>query len=78
MKLAVQIKGDPMPIRHQAPAKSKARAITEEERKFSAYVTLRKARADARLVGIRAKRAKDASENADDVTKVAKDKKTKK
>jgi len=78
MKLAVQIKGDPMPIRHQAPARAKARAITEEERKFSAYECLRKARADARLVGIRAKRAKDASENADDVTKVAKEKKAKK
>ncbi|GAB1862265.1 60S ribosomal protein L13 [Camponotus japonicus] len=77
-KLAVQIKGDPMPIRHQAPAKAKARPITEEETKFSAYVTLRKARADARLVGIRAKRVKDASENPDEVTKVAKDKKAKK
>lgn len=66
-----------MPIRHQAPAKAKARPITEEEAKFSAYVTLRKARADARLVGIRAKRVKDASENPDEV-KVAKDKKAKK
>ncbi|XP_012225441.1 large ribosomal subunit protein eL13 [Linepithema humile] len=77
-KVAVQIKGDPMPIRHQASAKAKARPITEEEKKFSAYVTLRKARADARLVGIRAKRVKDASENPDEVTKVAKDKKAKK
>lgn len=67
-----------MPIRHQATAKAKARSITEEEKKFSAYVTLRKARADARLVGIRAKRVKDASENPDEVTKVAKDKKAKK
>lgn len=66
-----------MPIKHQAPAKAKARVVTEEEKKFSAYVTLRKARADARLVGIRAKRMKDAAENPDDVTKVAsgKDKK---
>lgn len=31
------------------------------------------ARADARLVGIRAKRIKEASENPDDVTKVAKE-----
>lgn len=37
----------------------------------------RKARADARLVGIRAKRAKDAAENPEDVTKVAKEKKGK-
>lgn len=77
-KLAVQVKGDPMPIKHQAAAKLKARPITEDEAKFSAYVTLRKARADERLVGVRAKRAKDASENPDDVTKVAKDKKPKK
>ncbi|XP_018404234.1 PREDICTED: 60S ribosomal protein L13-like [Cyphomyrmex costatus] len=67
-----------MPIRHQAPAKAKARPVTEEETKFSAYITLRKARADARLVGIRAKRAKDASDNPDEMTKVAKDKKAKK
>ncbi|XP_011875185.1 PREDICTED: 60S ribosomal protein L13 [Vollenhovia emeryi] len=77
-KLAVQIKGDPMPIRHQALAKAKARRIAPDETKLSAYVTLRKARADARLVGIRAKRVKDASENPDEVTKVAKDKKAKK
>ncbi|XP_068983817.1 large ribosomal subunit protein eL13 [Bombus flavifrons] len=78
MKLATQVKGEIMPVRHQAPAKAKARVISEEERKFSAYVTLRKARADARLVGIRAKRVKDAAENPEEVTKVAKDKKAKK
>lgn len=67
-----------MPVRHQAPAKAKARVVTEEEKKFSAYITLRKARADARLVGIRAKRIKDAAENPDDVTKAPKEKKAKK
>lgn len=69
-----------MPFKHQAPAKAKASVLSDEDKKFSAYVTLRKARADARLVGIRAKRAKDASENPDDVTKVAasKEKKAKK
>ena len=68
-----------MPIRHQAPVKSRASVISDEEKKFSAYITLRKARADARLVGIRAKRVKDAAENPDDVTKVAaKEKKAKK
>ncbi|XP_066597471.1 large ribosomal subunit protein eL13 [Prorops nasuta] len=71
--LATQILGEVMPVRHQAPAKAKARAITEEEKKFSAYITLRKARADTRLVGIRAKRVKDAAENPEDVTKVAKE-----
>lgn len=78
MKVATQLKGAVMPIRHQAPAKAMARVVSEEEKKFSAYVTLREARADARLVGIRAKRVKDAAENPDDVTKVAKDKKPKK
>lgn len=32
-----------------------------------------KARADARLVGIRAKRVKEAADNPDDVTKAAKE-----
>ncbi|XP_058807315.1 large ribosomal subunit protein eL13 [Phymastichus coffea] len=79
-KVASQVKGEVMPQGlHQAGAKAKARVITEEERKFNAYITLRKARADARLVGIRAKRVKDAAENPDDVTKLAaKDKKAKK
>ncbi|XP_046428731.1 60S ribosomal protein L13 [Neodiprion virginianus] len=77
-KVASQIKGEVMPVRHQAPAKAKARVVTDEEKKFSAYITLRKARADARLVGIRAKRVKDAAENPDDVTKAPKEKKAKK
>ncbi|KAF7993012.1 hypothetical protein HCN44_005793 [Aphidius gifuensis] len=79
-KVASQLKGDVMPIRRSAPAKSKARPITEEEKKFSAYVALRQARADARLVGVRAKRVKDAAENPDDVTKApaGKEKKAKK
>ncbi|KAH0547403.1 60S ribosomal protein L13 [Cotesia glomerata] len=78
-KVATQLRGEIMPIRQKASLKSKARVITEEEKKISAYVTLRKARADARLVGIRAKRVKDAAENPDDVTKVpVGDKKTKK
>eukprot|EP01139_Manchomonas_bermudensis_P023400 Amastigsp_a841076_2018.p3 type:complete len:127 gc:universal Amastigsp_a841076_2018:1-381(+) len=37
--------------------KPKARKITEEDRKTSAYSTVRIARSNARLVGIRAKRA---------------------
>ncbi|KAK0175167.1 hypothetical protein PV327_008941 [Microctonus hyperodae] len=80
LKVATQLKGDIMPIKQKAFVKAKARVITEEEKKFSAYVALRKARADARLVGIRAKRVKDAAENPDDVTKAAsaKEKKAKK
>lgn len=74
-KVATQLNGEVMPIKHQGITKAKARKITEEEQKFSAYVAIRKARADAKLVGIRAKRVKDAAENPDDLTKVAKDKK---
>ncbi|CAB0038465.1 unnamed protein product [Trichogramma brassicae] len=76
--VTTQLKGKVMPEGVKAPsAKAMARVITEDEKKFNAYVALRVARADARLVGIRAKRVKDASENPDDVTKV-KDKKAKK
>ncbi|KAK9872271.1 hypothetical protein WA026_017073 [Henosepilachna vigintioctopunctata] len=56
--------------------RTKAKVQTEEEKSFSLYNTLRKARDDARLVGVRAKRAKDASENPDDVTKADKEKKS--
>lgn len=40
-KVATQLKNEVMPIR-QAVAKSKARAITEDEKKFNAYIFLRK------------------------------------
>lgn len=42
--------------------KEKARPITEEERKFSAFVALRQARAHARLAGKRAKKQKEAEQ----------------
>ncbi|XP_018327029.1 60S ribosomal protein L13 [Agrilus planipennis] len=71
-KVASQLTGEVLPIRQPA-IKSKAHVPTEEEKKFNAYITLRKARADARLVGVRAKRQKDAAENPDDVTKAAKE-----
>lgn len=76
-KVATQLQGEILPIR-QSNIRTKARVPTDEEKKFEAYVTLRKARADARLVGIRAKRVKDAAENPEDVTKAAKEKKPKK
>ncbi|GJQ68749.1 RpL13 [Trypoxylus dichotomus] len=69
-KVASQLMGKVLPI-HQATLRTKARVPTEDEKKFSAFTILRKARADARLVGIRAKRAKDAAENSEDVTKAA-------
>ncbi|XP_071443405.1 large ribosomal subunit protein eL13 [Hetaerina americana] len=73
-KVATQLKGPVMPIRQQS-GKPRARPITEEEKKFSAFTALRQARADARLVGIRQKRAKEAAENPDDAVKVPKEKK---
>ncbi|KAF2885776.1 hypothetical protein ILUMI_20411 [Ignelater luminosus] len=76
-KLATQLTGEVLPIK-QTYVKPKAHVPTEEEKKFSAFTALRKARADARLVGIRAKRQKDAAENPDDVAKVKETKKAKK
>nr|UFX34156.1 60S ribosomal protein L13 [Henosepilachna vigintioctomaculata] len=76
-KVASQLLTEVLPIRQPA-IRTKAKVPTEEEKSFSPYNTLRKARADARLVGVRAKRAKDASENPDDVTKAGKEKKSKK
>ncbi|CAH0592422.1 unnamed protein product [Chrysodeixis includens] len=67
-KLATQLRGPLMPVQQPAP-KSIARAITDEEKDFKAYQYLRGARSIAKLVGIRAKRLKDAAENPDDVTK---------
>ena len=66
--MSSQLKGPVLPIRH-TPKKEKARVPTEEEKQGSAFVSLRKARADARLVGIRAKRAKEAAENPEDAAK---------
>ena len=63
MKLATQHTGkEVLPIK-QVTKKEKARAITEEEKKYSAFVALRQARAHARLAGKRAKKAKEAEES---------------
>ncbi|ESO08687.1 hypothetical protein HELRODRAFT_105042 [Helobdella robusta] len=60
MKLATQYKGKQvLPIKASV-VKEKARAITPEEKKYSAFVALRQARAHARLAGKRAKKQKDA------------------
>jgi large subunit ribosomal protein L13e len=66
-KLAHQLVGTLLPVRRgKAYVKSeRARAPTEEERKFAAFHSLRKARSNARLVGKRAKRAKEAAESLD-------------
>lgn len=52
-----------LPIKRQLPP-PKARAVSDEDRKFSAFQTLRVARANARLVGVREKQAKQAAEEA--------------
>ena len=70
-KVATQLKTEVMPIKTLWPT-YKARKVTDEEKNFKAFNTLRVARADARLVGIRAKRIKDAAENPDDISKVKK------
>jgi len=61
LKVATQLKGKVMPI-HVMPKREKARAITEEERKYSAFVALRQARANVRLAGQRAKKAKEGKD----------------
>lgn len=52
---------NPMPVK-VAPRKEKARPITAEEKKFSAFTALRQARANKRLKGYREKKAKLAAE----------------
>lgn len=61
MKMATQLAGPLMPV-VSVPRKDKARAITDAERKYSAFVALRQARAHARLAGRRAKKAKEAED----------------
>jgi len=58
LKVATQLKGTVLPL-HVVPKREKARAITDDERKYSAFVALRQARAHRRLAGQRAKKAKE-------------------
>ena len=58
-----QHKGTVVPIRKPA-VRAQHRTITKADRKKSAYATLRIARSDARLVGIRKKRAEIKQKNA--------------
>ncbi|CAG2110264.1 unnamed protein product, partial [Medioppia subpectinata] len=66
-KLAHQLVGTLLPVRRgkKYVKSEKARAVTDEEKKFAAFHTLRKARSNARLVGKRAKKAKEAAESLD-------------
>ncbi|KAL1791206.1 60S ribosomal protein L13 [Sigmodon hispidus] len=61
LKLATQVTGPVMPIQN-VYKKEKTRVITQEEKNFNAFASLRMARANARLFGIRAKRGKEAAE----------------
>ncbi|XP_078256978.1 large ribosomal subunit protein eL13 [Rhinoraja longicauda] len=61
IKVATQLLGSVMPIKN-VYKKEKARVISEDEKNFKAFASLRMARANARLFGMRAKRAKEAAE----------------
>ncbi|XP_075017734.1 mitochondrial inner membrane m-AAA protease component paraplegin isoform X2 [Calonectris borealis] len=61
LKMATQLTGPVMPIKNVFK-REKARVISEDEKNFKAFASLRMARANARLFGIRAKRAKEAAE----------------
>lgn len=60
LAMAVQLHGQYMPIPKVSRLPIKARKVTEAEKKASVFQSMRVARANARLVGIREKRAKDA------------------
>ncbi|XKL61182.1 hypothetical protein PGB90_008239 [Kerria lacca] len=72
-KMAVQLKGPLMPIR-QPIKRVKARSITAKEKRFGAFSVLKQARADAKLFGIREKKAKEAAENPEYAKKLAAEK----
>jgi len=61
--MATQLKGEILPIR-QPVQRLKARAVTDEEKKYSVYEAMRVARIDAKLVGVREKKAKQKAEEA--------------
>jgi len=71
LKLATQLTTPLMPVR-AVFKKEKARAISDAERKYSAFVALRQARAHARLAGKRAKKAKEGGEGGGDDAAAAK------
>lgn len=66
-KLATQLTGHVMPIKNAEPV-IEFREITEKEKSFSAFKAIRQARTNAKLIGIRAKKAREAAE-ADEMKK---------
>lgn len=63
-KLATQLVGPIMPLTKAKPV-LEFRAITENEKKFSAFNALHSARVAARTAGMRAKKAKESQETAE-------------
>merc|ERR1712142_1310268 len=63
LAVAAQLQGPIIPIVASKPV-NKARLITDEEKAISVFRSMRVARANARLIGIRAKRAKEAEADA--------------
>jgi len=61
-KLAVQLNKSALPVK-QLVQREKARPVNDSDTKFQAFQALRMARADARLVGQREKKAKQAAED---------------
>lgn len=62
MKLATQVRGVVLPVK-QLVRREKARAVTDDEKKFEVYKYLRRVRADKRLKGAREKKAREAAED---------------
>jgi len=58
-----QLSGEVLPVRHGAH-KIQSAKVSEVQTKMGAYATVKKARTDARLVGVRAKRQKEKAEQA--------------
>lgn len=61
-KLAVQLKKRPLQVKKQV-IREKARPVNDSDTKFQAFQALRMARADAKLIGQREKKAKQAAED---------------
>ena len=61
--MAKQLQGDVLPIRRMTMP-IKARKVTDEERNISVFKSMRMARANKRLLGIREKRAREKAEEA--------------
>ena len=61
LKLATQLRGTILPIKKQV-RREKPLAVTDELKNFEVYRHLRRIKADARLVGKREKKAKEAAD----------------